>query len=164
MGALHPQPRWAAGESQVTPYLLYIKLGAAVLLIAGIFGAGFHVGGMASRTALEADHAAMAQAATTALLAQRKQAEAESTRINKAVSDYENTPIDFISPTVARRVFLYAHRADCPVPSTPSVAGRTQAAAPVTLGPSDIERALGAYIAACSADSSQMKAMLELAP
>ncbi len=147
----------------MTP-LLYAKIGAAALIIAVLFGSGYHLGGMASRTALEADHAAMAQAATTALLEQRKQAEAESTRINKAVSDYENAPIDPIVPTVARRVFLYANRTDCPVPSAPAVASGTQAAAAVAIGPSSVERALGTYIAACSADASQMKAMLELAP
>jgi hypothetical protein len=42
----------------LTPYLTYIKVGAAVLVVGAIFGGGVYVGALRSKTALEADHAA----------------------------------------------------------------------------------------------------------
>lgn len=147
----------------MNPYLIYIKIAAAAVLLAVLFGTGYHFGGMASRTALEADHAAMAQAATQALLSQRKAQDAESARINKAVSDYEK-PIDPITVGLSHRVFIYANRADCPVPGAATVATGTQTAAPVPIGPSSVERSLGDYITACAEDAAQLSAVIQLAP
>jgi hypothetical protein len=141
------------------PYVTYVKWAAIVGLLAFIY----HAGGNGPRAALERDHAAMAEAATKALLAQRSAQEAEATRINKAVNDYESTPLDPIAPTIARRVYIAA-AGGCPVPRAPVLAGGTQAPTPLPLGPSGVERALGDFITACSEDARQMNAMLELAP
>jgi hypothetical protein len=141
------------------PYFTAVKWAAIVGLLAFVY----HAGGNGPRAALERDHAAMAEAATQALLAQRSAQEAEATRINKAVTDYENAPLDPIAPTIARRLYIAA-AGGCAVPSSPTVASGTQAPAAQPLGPAGVERALGGLIEACAEDARQMNAMLELAP
>lgn len=63
----------------------YAKWGGILALAAALFGGGFYFGGLpgeakaaAAQTALETDHADMAQAATTALLTQRSQMAAQA--------------------------------------------------------------------------------------
>lgn len=68
----------------MTP-LLYAKWGGIAALAIALFGGGFYFGGLpgeakaaAAQTALETDHADMAQATTSALLAQRSQMAAQA--------------------------------------------------------------------------------------
>lgn len=93
----------------MSPYLIYVKLGAAALMLAIAAGAGYHFGGMASRTALEADHAAMAKATTDALLAQRAHAAAQAINDNAAETQHAQTIIQIDSaPPMRTPVFLCA--------------------------------------------------------
>jgi hypothetical protein len=143
------------------PYVTYVKWA----LIAGVLAWAYHAGGNGPRAALEADHAAMAETATAALLAQRAASDAQIAKLSKVVSDYENAPPDPLAPVVAHRVLVYAASA-CrdPVPAADPVAGGTQTPAPVAVGPSRVEQALGELLTACAADAAQMRAMIEAAP
>lgn len=96
------------------PYLSYIKAVGIVAFAATIFGVGFHFGGMASRTALEADHAAMAEAATQALLAQRSAQEAQAINDNAAETAHDQTIESLPARVVHTPVFLRAPGDVCP--------------------------------------------------
>ncbi len=89
----------------MTP-LLYAKIGAAALIIAVLFGSGYHLGGMASRTALEADHAAMAKATTDALLAQRAAQEAQAINDHATEMNYAHTIVKIDAAPAIRTPIL----------------------------------------------------------
>jgi hypothetical protein len=144
--------------------ILAAKLGGALALIAVLFGAGYHFGGMASKTALERDHADMAAATVNALLAQRAQATADHNRLQEVIDRYDATPPDPIIPGLAHRVYVYATAHCGGVPQSGSVAPGTEAPTPVPIGHSSVESALGDVLSACSADAAQMTAMIQLAP
>jgi hypothetical protein len=69
--------RWSEGTAEaVNPYLTYIELGVAALLLAIAAGAGFYVRGLTCEAALETDRAAQSQTIATAVLAERASAAA----------------------------------------------------------------------------------------
>lgn len=144
----------------MTP-LLYLKLGAALALVALLFGAGYRMGGNGARAQYEALQAAQAELTAKAVLAERASEQAESVRLNKVISDYENTPIDPVSVGVAHRVLIYANAPSCPVPSAGGNPGGTVPASPKSAG---LEDALQGYIDACSRDATRLDALIEAWP
>jgi hypothetical protein len=87
----------------------YIKPVAILVAVAAIFFAGFRIGGLGPTAALEADHAAMAKAATDALLAQRAHAVAEAINDNAAETQHAQTIIQIdAAPPIRTPVFLCA--------------------------------------------------------
>lgn len=107
--------------SPLSPYLVYIKFGAAAVLLAIAAGAGYHFGGLdgkakvaEAKTALEADHAAMAKAATDALLAQRSHAAAEAITDNKAEAQHDQTIESLPARVVRTPVWVRAPGDICP--------------------------------------------------
>jgi hypothetical protein len=145
----------------MTPYLLYIKIaaGVALLLLA------FHLGSLGPKAALDRDHAAMAEATTQALLAQRKQADADHSRLQGVIDAYDaqkDLP-NLVDTGLAHRVYIAA-AGGCPVPETRTVAGGAQAPTPIPRGDPGVVGRLQDVIDACRADSAQMSAMIQLAP
>lgn len=87
--------------------ILYVKVGLAAALLAAIFGFGFHWGGSSAKAALEADHAAMAQATTEALIAQRTQQAAEMERDHATEATHAQVILSIdATPPVRTPVFL----------------------------------------------------------
>lgn len=151
----------------MNPYLLYVKLGAAALVLAIAAGAGYHFGGLAAKTALEADHAAQLQAVVNQLDENARQAAADHLHLQGVIDHYDATKDipDPASVGTAHRVLIVAAAGGgCAVPEAGTVAGGAQAPAAIAIGPSPIERALDDYIKACSADADQMIPMVALAP
>jgi len=141
--------------------LLYAKLGGAALLLA----AAFYLGGLASKSRYEALRAAQLSAVAAAYQNQvlaREASEAKLQRVQNAYDAIKDLP-DPATVGTAHRV-LIAAAGGCDVPETRAMAGGAQTPAAQPVGPSGIERALGDYIAACSADAAQMIPMVELAP
>jgi hypothetical protein len=110
----------------------YLYAGIALLL----FGGGFYLGGLrgdvkaaAAQTALEADHAAMAQGVTTVLLAQRSQAAAQAAADNQADNTYAKdlTKIDTTAPGTAPLIVYRERPAALCRPAVPSAASETTA-------------------------------------
>jgi hypothetical protein len=145
--------------------IAYLKLGAIALLAAVLFGGGFYFGGLRSKTALEADHAAMAKAATDALLTQAAQAAADHDKQQKVIDTYDATKDipDPASVGTAHRVLLIAAADSCPVPEAGAVASGAPAAARVAIGPSEVERRLDDYVQACGRDVKKLIAAQALA-
>jgi hypothetical protein len=102
-----------------------LKLGGILALVAALFGSGYHFGGLASKTALEADHAAMSKAATDALLAQRSQAAAQAITDNKAETVHDQTLESLPTRVIRTPVFVRAPGDVCPdvVPTAQTQAG-----------------------------------------
>jgi len=90
----------------VTP-LLYLKLGAIVAMVAALFAAGFHIGGMASRSAYEADTAAQSQAIATAVLAERASSVATAAADHATEAQHAKTIIQIdATPAISTPVFV----------------------------------------------------------
>jgi hypothetical protein len=142
---------------------LYVKLGAG----AGLLFLAYHLGGNASRAALEAQHAAQMSAVATAYQNQTLALQASEAQLEKVQNAYDaikDVP-DPVSTGLAQRVLVAAGgacRSD--LPKAAAVAGGTQASPAVTGGDSGIVGRLQGLIDACTADSKQMNAMIELAP
>lgn len=94
--------------------ITYAKIGAAILAVLLLFGLGYHFGGLASKTKLEASQEAQSQAVAKAVIAQQAASQAEQTRLNKVIADYEATPINPVVTGIAGRLYKYEIR-DCPV-------------------------------------------------
>jgi hypothetical protein len=96
--------------------LLYAKLGAAAVLLAVVF----YLGGLGPKAALERDHAAMAEATTKALLAQRSTQQTQAINDNVVEKahdqDLEAIPLHIRHDPVFVRV--PGPTPDCPVPGT----------------------------------------------
>lgn len=150
----------------LTPYLVYIKVGAAALLLAIAAGGGFYFGGLRSTAALERDHADMAEATTKALLAQAAQAAVDHASQQKVIDAYDATK-DIPDPasigTAHRVLLLAAAGGGCAVPETGTVAGGAAGPAPIAIGPSEVERRLNDYIQACGGDAKRLTAAQALA-
>jgi hypothetical protein len=142
-------------------YLTYAKWAA----IAGVGVWIYHLGGASDRAALAAQHAAQLQAVVKAMDENAREAAAAQAHLQGVIDAYHATPIDPIVPGIAHRVYVVA-AGTCSgrVPEARSVAPGTQAPAALPIGPSNVERSLGDYIAACASDAAQMKAMIQLAP
>jgi hypothetical protein len=151
----------------VNPYLAYIKIGAAALLLAIAAGAGYHFGGLASKTALEADHAAQLQAVVNRLDENAREATADHAHLQRVIDRYDATKDipDPASVGTAHRVYLYAASA-CGggLPEARALAGGVPGATPVTIGPSEVERRLDDYIRACGEDANLLRTVQALAP
>lgn len=145
--------------------ITWIKVGGILAAVIAVFFAGYHFGGMASKTALEGFQAAQAENTATAVLAERASTTAQLAHMNAIVKGYQDAPPDPIVATAAHRVFVYATgAAGCAVPRAAPLAGGAPAAAAVALGPSRVEQALGTYIAACAGDASRLAAVQALSP
>ena len=83
--------------------VLYAKLGGIALAIALLFGAGYHFGGMASKTQLEAQDAAQSQATAKAVLAERASALAQAAQDHTAENTHaaDLAKIDSTPPSIA---------------------------------------------------------------
>lgn len=145
--------------------IVWAKVGGILAAVAAVFFVGFHFGGMASKTALEGFLATQAQNTAKAVLAERASTAAQLATQNAVIKRYENAPPDPVVTTAAHRVFIYATgAASCPVSGAAPGAGGASAAAAVAIGPSAVEQALGAYIAACAGDANRLAALQALAP
>lgn len=92
----------------MTP-LLYLKLGAIVVMVAALFATGYHIGGMASRSTYEADAAAQSQAIATAVLAERASALATAAADHATEAQHAQTIIQIdAAPPIRTPVFLCA--------------------------------------------------------
>jgi hypothetical protein len=144
----------------VTP-LLYLKLGAIVLALVIIFGAGWTT----CKWRYEALQTAQLQAVAVAYQNQVLAREASEAKLQKvqdaydAIKDIPN-PLD---TGLAHRVYIAA-AGGCPVPATASVAGGAQTSTPIPGGDPSIVGRLQNLIDACRDDAEQMSAMIQLAP
>jgi len=141
-----------------------LKLVLIVALLAGVFWAGWHLGGLSSKSALEGYEATQAQDTAKAVLAERASNEAELAKRDAVIKGYENAPIDPIVTTAAHRVYVYASAAGCPLPQAAAVAGGADAPAAVPASPGAVERALDEYIKACDSDARRLAALQALSP
>jgi hypothetical protein len=148
----------------LTPYLVYIKVGAVVTLLAVVAGAGYHFGGMASKTKLEGFQQAQSANTAKAVLAERASAAVELARVNAILKEYQDAPIDPATVSLGSRVLEYARVAECPVSSaSPHPAGIVSTAAQSSgLGP--IEQATQAVFDACAADAKELAALQSVWP
>lgn len=99
--------------------IAYAKLAGILAVVVGLFGLGFHFGGMGPTAALGRLQAAQSADVAKAVLAERASAAAELARVNGILRGYENAPIDPIVPGIAVRVL----RAACPSVSQMPSAG-----------------------------------------
>jgi hypothetical protein len=136
---------------------------AALLLGLGV---GWYFGGLHGKAQLEALQASEFKALADAYQAQvlaKQQSEAKLATVENAYDAIKDTP-DPATLGTARRVLLIAARDSCPLPGAATVAGGTENPAPLAIGPSAVERALDAYVQACSEDAKQLAAVIQLAP
>lgn len=151
----------------MNPYLIYVKLGAAAVLLAIAAGAGYHFGGLASKTALEAQHAAQLQAVVDRLDENARQAAADQLKQQKVIDAYDATK-DIPDPasvgTAHRLLIVAAAGGGCAVPEAGALAGRDPDPARIAIGPSRVEQALDDYIQACGRDTKKLIAAQALAP
>lgn len=150
----------------MTP-ILYAKIGGALVFVALLFGAGYHVRGLRDTAASEALHAAQMSAIATAYQNQviaREASEAQLQKVQNAYDAIKDVP-DPVSTGLAQRVLLAAGSAcRSDVPKAGAVAGGAQAPAALPGGPASVGGRLQDLIDACRNDAEQMKAMIELAP
>jgi hypothetical protein len=142
---------------------LYVKAAAALLLVAMLFSTGFHFGGLSSKRKLDELRAAQSEALTTALLEQKNSIQAETDRLRKVISTYEEASLTPADPGIAHRVYLYASNR-CSLSKTSGNTGGTLPAITVTASTDRVEQALGAYIQACSRDALRLNALIEAWP
>lgn len=148
----------------MTP-LAYLKIGGIIALVAGLFGLGYHFGGLSFKTALEANHAAQLQAVVNRLDENARAAAADHAHLQGVIDAYLAKPIDPIVPGIAHRVYVFAASA-CGggVPQAATLAGHVPGPTPIALGPSEVERRLDDYIRACDQDARRLTAVQALAP
>lgn len=163
----------------------YLKLGAAALLLALAFGAGFHFGSLSAddklnayRTAVEAQHAAQLQAVVDTMTAHDNQAAAQHAADQRVIDRYDATQgiPDPASVGTAHRVLLLAASfdgtGDCPVQQTGPLAGGSAPSAGGTRETRQaqpgliqvLEADLDDYIAACGRDDKRLILTQGLAP
>jgi hypothetical protein len=153
----------------MTPYLIYVKVGAVLVAVALVFGVGWHFGGASTRDAADKAHAAQLTNVVAVLEKRQAAAETELIRRQGIIDAYDrnkNTP----SPIVAglgQRVLIYSRGPGCSaVPSLPAVAGGASDTAAKSPSDERTERVseLNQFVYdACNADAKQMKAMIQLA-
>lgn len=162
-----PEAAGAAAAVSLDPYAIYLKIGAAIALIAVAAGAGYHFGGLVSKTALEADHVAQLQAVVKAMDENARQAAADHTHLQGVIDRYDATK-DIPDPasigTAHRVLIVAAAGGGCAVPEAGALAGGAPAAARIAVGPSRVEQALDDYIQACGRDAKKLTAAQALAP
>lgn len=145
---------------------LQVKAVVGAVLAMILFSAGYHFGGLASKTALETDHAAQLQAVVDRLDENAREAAADHAKQQRVIDAYDATK-DIPDPasigTAHRVLILAAAGGGCPVPETGAVAGGAPDPARVAIGPSRVEQALDAYIKACGRDVKKLTAGQALA-
>jgi hypothetical protein len=159
----------------MTP-LLYAKIGGVMMLIALLFGAGYHLGGLSAddklnayKTAVEAQHAAQLQAVVTTMDEHDHQAALERMANQKVIDTYDlqkNLPP--ITAGLVERMRLVEAAAACAddsgLPKTGAVAGGAQAASGIPRSDPEAERLLQAALDAADRDSGRLNAAVKLAP
>lgn len=147
------------------PSLIYLKVGAAALLLILVGGTGYRLGGSSARADAARDRAVQLQAVASAYQNQTIALEAAQAKL-KTVQDAYDAIKDLPDPATvgaARRVLLVAARAGgCDLPTA---ASPTPGIAPPTALPGSaqrLERALDDYVQACSADARQLNALIQL--
>lgn len=123
----------------MTP-LLYAKLGAAVLVVVLLFGAGYRVGGLASKAALEALRAEQSSNTAKAVLAERASAAVELARVNARLKEFEDAPIDPVVTGIASRLYAYTGATECAVRGTGVTTGGTIPASGIPRGDPEAKR------------------------
>jgi hypothetical protein len=100
------QPQAAAA---VNPYLIYVKLGAAALVLAIVASAGYHFGGLSgdvkaanAKTALEADRAEQSELTAKAVLAERASAAAAAVQDHATEAIHAKVIVSIDSATPLR--------------------------------------------------------------
>jgi hypothetical protein len=144
---------------------LEMIIAAGLLILVG--GVSFHVGGLAPRAALEAQHAAQLQAVVDRLDENARQAAADHLHMQGVIDHYDatkNIPDPASVGTAHRLLIVAAAGGGCAVPEAGTVAGGAPDPARVTLGPSRVEQALDDYIQACGHDAKKLTAAQSLAP
>jgi len=151
----------------VNPFL-DAKAGLLVIVLVAAFCVGWRLGGNGPRAALERDHAAMAEAATQAILAQQKQATADHVRLQGVIDNYDaikdSPDLAYAAAGTAHRLYIRAAGGSCAVSQAGGVASGTETPAPVPSSHSSVESALGDVLTACSQDAAQLSAVIQLAP
>jgi hypothetical protein len=160
----------------LSPYLVYIKLGAAAVLLAIAAGAGFHFGGLSAddklnayKSAVEAQHATQLQAVVRTMDEHDHQAALERIADQRVIDAYDLQkalpPITAGFVTRMRLVEAAACRAgDRVVPAAGSLAGGAQAAGGVPRSDAEGDRLLQAALDAADRDASRLNAAVKLAP
>ena len=153
----------------LTPYLAYLKIGGAVVLIAVLYGSGYHMGGASQRDSDDKAHAK--QMTTVVAVLEKRQADAE-TEINRrqgiidAYDQHKSVPTPAVAG-LAQRVYVYTRGPGCgAVPGAAPVAGGTPGAAaqpPSDASAQRLSELNQSVYDACGADAEQMKAMEALA-
>lgn len=117
----------------MNPYLLYVKLGAAALVLAIAAGAGFYFGRLSGDlkaeravAAQEADRAAQSQLVATAVLAERASAAATAARDHATEATHAQVIISIDStPPLRTPVFVCADPGPLRVGTVPGAEGET---------------------------------------
>ena len=144
--------------------LPYLKYGALLAAVIGLFSAGFYMGGERSKTALESFKEAQAQNTAKAVLAERAAQQTEFDRVNKIVEDYQNAQITPVGVTVVSRLLQSACPANGAVSQTSPAPGGVAGAGQESSQTGRIAEALTDYIAACSDDARRLNAVLAAWP
>lgn len=160
----------------LTPYLTYIKLGAAVVALAIAAGAGFHFGGLSAddklnayKTAVEAQHVAQLQAVVNTMTEHDKQAAAQHAADQKVIDAYDlQKSLPPITAGLVERMRLI-EAASCRaghsvLPGAGPVAGGADAASGVPAGDPEGDRLLQAALDAAAHDAARLNAVRQLAP
>lgn len=142
---------------------LYIKIGAAVALLAAVFGLGWHLGSMGPKVALAELQMAQAAAVAEAVVAEQAKSKAETERLNKVLATYEQASLTPI-PDVAGRLYKYVQASGCTLPSTPTHPGGTLSPRPIPSSLEPATEALDGYIQACSRDALRLNALIDAWP
>lgn len=136
--------------------MIYAKAAALLVLVLLLFGGGYHLGGMASKTKLEGVEAAQAENTAKAVLAERASAAAELVRVNSLLKGYQDAPPDPAVVSVGSRVLQYARIADCPMPSTGAHPAAVIGAGALPRSDPEFERLLQAAFDAADHDAKEL--------
>ncbi len=156
--------------SLLGPYLTAAEIGAGVVALGAIFGAGYHLGAAGVHDADDKAHAAQMGKVVQVFEQREVAAEAELDRRQRIIDRYDAHKNDAPSVIVAglgERVRIDSGPALCAaLPALPAVDGGD--AAPAALPAGDaialrVSELNQAVYDACEADARQMKAMIELA-
>jgi hypothetical protein len=139
--------------------LATLKLGAIGALLAALFLWGYHLGGLASKSALEGFEASQAANTAKAVLAERAAGDKELARVNAIVKGYEDAQLSPIDDRIAERVLERACPAVGPVPTAgPHPSGASGPSQEPRSDP-EAQRLLQAVFDACEADARELTAL-----
>lgn len=159
----------------LNPYLTYIKIGAALAVVAAAAIGGFHFGGLSAddklanyQTQVQAQYAANLKTVADTLNAQIKDGADKRAAMQKVIDAYDlEKSLPPVTAGVVQRM-RYIESADCAaghqLPGTATVAGGAQAASGVPRGVSELDRLHQAAFDAAARDSARLNAVVKLAP